>query len=206
MEQKEQQGAVRRERNVVRTIVWLAILLAMVVVLQVFASSIPIGFVRISLTLVPIVLGGMILGPLYGGILGFAFGLITLIAGITGADPFTTVIFNDHPFLTATVCIVKATAAGVGSAFIYRLIYRKKKYLATFIAAGSAPIINTGLFILGALTMSDSIGTMVADGQTVIYFLVIVCAGVNFLVEFAVNMLLSPAIYRVSEIIERKKY
>ncbi|MBQ9709207.1 MAG: ECF transporter S component [Clostridia bacterium] len=197
----------KKEKSLVRTIVWFAILLALVIVLQVFASSIPLGMVKISLTLVPIVLGGMILGPFYGGMLGLVFGVITLIAGITGADPFTAIIFNDHPVITSLICIVKATAAGVGSAFIYKAIYKKKKYLATFIAAGAAPIINTGLFILGALTMSDTIGAnFLEDGQTVIYFLVVVCAGVNFLVEFAVNMLLSPAIYRVSEIVEKRKY
>ena len=190
-----------------RTITWFAILLALVIVLQIFASSIPLGFANISLTLIPIVLGGMILGPLYGGLLGLVFGIITLIMGITGKDYFTSVIFNDHPFLTAMVCIVKATAAGVGSAFIYRLFKGKNKYVATFIAAGAAPIINTGLFVLGALTMSDTLNAnFVADGQTVIYFLVIVCAGINFIVEFVLNMICSPAIYRVCEIIEKRKY
>ena len=190
-----------------RTITWFAILLALVIVLQIFASSIPLGFANISLTLIPIVLGGMILGPLYGGLLGLVFGIITLIMGITGRDYFTSVIFNDHPFLTTMVCIVKATAAGVGSAFIYRLFKGKNKYVATFIAAGAAPIINTGLFVLGALTMSDTLNAnFVADGQTVIYFLVIVCAGINFIVEFVLNMICSPAIYRVCEIIEKRKY
>ena len=119
----------KKEKSLVRTIVWFAILLALVIVLQVFASSIPLGMVKISLTLVPIVLGGMILGPFYGGMLGLVFGVITLIAGITGADPFTAIIFNDHPVITSLICIVKATAAGVGSAFIYKAIYKKKKYL-----------------------------------------------------------------------------
>ena len=193
-----------------RTITWFAILLALVIVLQVFASSISLGFANISLTLIPIVLGGMILGPLFGGLLGFVFGLITLIMGIIGRDYFTSVIFADHPVLTTLVCIVKATAAGVGSAYFYRWLKQKNKYVATFIASGVAPIINTGLFILGALTMSGTLEANLAnfgaDGQTVLYFLVIGCAGINFIVEFILNMIVSPAIYRVSEIIEKKKY
>jgi uncharacterized membrane protein len=198
---------MERKQINARTITWFAILLALVIVLQVFASSIPLGIAKVSLTLIPIVLGGMILGPLFGGLLGLAFGIITLIAGITGADYFTSVIFADHPLLTALVCIVKATAAGVGSAYVYKLIYSKNKYVATFVAAGAAPIINTGLFILGALTMSDTLNAnFVESGSTVIYFLVIGCAGLNFVFEFVLNMLVSPAIYRVCEIIEKKKY
>ena len=36
--------------------------------------------------------------------------------------------------------------------------------------------------------------------SSVIYFLVIGCAGVNFLVEFAINLVAAPALYRVSRI------
>jgi len=191
-----------------RTITAFAILLALVIVLQVFASSIPIGgFAKISLTLIPIVIGGMLLGPLFGGLLGLAFGIITLIAGITGADYFTFIIFNDHPILTSLLCVVKATAAGVGSAYVYEIFKSKNKYVATFLAAGIAPIINTGIFILGSLLMSDTLSSnFVADGQTVLYFLVIVCAGLNFVFEFILNIIVSPAIYRVSEIISKRKF
>lgn len=188
-----------------RKITVLAILLALVIVLQVFASSIKIGPIEFSLTLVPIVLGAMILGPLYGAILGFTFGLITLIAGITGASEFTAILFNDHPFLTSLTCIVKGTAAGLVSGFIYSLIAKKHKYAATFVASASAPIVNTGLFVLGALTMYDTISGL-AGNSGVMYFLIIGCAGWNFVVEFALNMILAPAIYRVSEIVTKKKF
>ena len=63
-----------------RNIAFLAVLVALVIVLQVWASAIPIGATRISLTLIPIVLGAMLLGPLAGAFLGALFGAIVVIA------------------------------------------------------------------------------------------------------------------------------
>lgn len=192
------------KRTCARTITWLAVLLALVIVLQIWGSAIRIGPVSISLVLVPIVLGGMILGPFYGAVLGFVFGLITLIAGITGADGFTFILLADHPALTGAVCLVKGTAAGFVSGIVYLALKNRNKYAATFVSAALAPVVNTGLFILGALLMSDTIGgNFVAEGSTVIYFLVIGCAGVNFLVEFGLNIVLAPGIFRVAEVVEK---
>ena len=64
----------------------LALLAALVVVLQTVASGIRIGPVPISLTLVPIVVGAILFGPGAGAGLGAVFGIVCLIAGITGAD------------------------------------------------------------------------------------------------------------------------
>lgn len=190
-------------RSRASTLTWAAVLLALVVVLQIWGSAIRIGAVGISLVLVPIVLGGMLLGPLVGAGLGLAFGVVTLVAGIAGADPFTAVLFADHPVLTSLTCLVKGTAAGLVSALVYRLLRGKNTYAATFAASALAPVLNTGLFILGALAMSDTIGANFAGDRSVIYFLIIGCAGVNFLVEFALNLVLAPALFRLTEIVEK---
>ena len=77
-----------------KKIVYFAILLALVVVLQFVGSYIKIGPVSISLVLVPIVLGGLLLGCAAGAALGFSFGMITFIAGVAGLDPFTFALFQ----------------------------------------------------------------------------------------------------------------
>ena len=193
----------KKERTL--KMVQLAILLALTVVLQFFGSSIRIGATSFSLVLIPIVLGGVLLGPGSGAFLGLVFGAITLWAGISGTDAFTAILFADHPFLTALTCLGKGTAAGAGAGLMFRLLDKKNKYAAVFAAAASAPLLNTGLFILGALTMADTLSAnFVADGSTVIYFLVIGCAGINFIVEFFVNLLVSPALFRVSEVLQKQ--
>ena len=44
----------------------------------------------------------------------------------------------------------------------------------------------------------------VGEGSTVIYFLVIVCAGINFLLEFALNLIVAPAIHRIVVVLEKQ--
>ena len=91
----------------------LAILAALVVVLQTVASGIRIGPVPISLTLVPIVVGAILFGPGAGAGLGFVFGLVCLIAGVTGADKFTYLLWTASPFWLIVVCVGKAVLCGL---------------------------------------------------------------------------------------------
>lgn len=211
MEEKQtpenlQQQKIKKKPDT-RKLVLLAVFLALVVLLQSLGSYIKIGATSISLVLIPIVLGGVLMGPAAGAFLGFAFGTVTLIAGIIGADAFTSVLFSAHPVLTSFLCLIKGLCAGLIAALLYKVISKKNQYAAIFIASAAAPIVNTGLFILGALLMSDTLSAnFVADGSTVIYFLVIACAGVNFLIELFVNMVVSPAIFTLSKIYKSRRY
>ncbi len=189
-----------------KRITGLAVLLALVIVLQLFGSYIRIGATPLSLVLVPIVLAGILYGPLAGGILGFAFGLVVLLQGIFGVDGFTFILFTDHPIWTTLLCLVKGTAAGVAAGWMYKLGSKENAYVGTVAAAVTAPIVNTGLFILGALCfLQDTLQANFVNGTTVIYFLVIGCAGVNFLVELAINLIAAPSIYRVIGVVKGRK-
>ena len=189
-----------------RNIAFLAILLALVVVLQVFGSYLRVGATSLSFVLVPIVLGAVLIGPLAGIVLGFAFGLIVLIYGITGADAFTFILFTDHPVLTSVLCLGKGMAAGLVPGLLFAALKKKHRYAGVLTASLSAPVVNTGLFIVGALFMSDTLTqNFVTDGMSVLYFLIIGCAGVNFLIELAINLVASPAIFRVSELVKRSR-
>ena len=187
--------------------VQIAILLAVVIVLQCFLGSIKVGATSFSVVLVPIVVGAIILGPGAGALLGFAFGLVVLIYGITGQDVFTNLLFLEHPVFTAVICLGKGAAAGWGAGMVYRLLSKTSSLWASVAAAATAPILNTGLFILGGLTMiRDTLEANLASfgADSVVVFLVIGCAGANFLVEFFVNMVLSPGIYRIVTVVKTK--
>ncbi len=90
----------------------LALLAALVVVLQTVATGIKIGPVPISLTLVPIVVGAILFGPGAGAFLGAVFGVVCLIAGIAGTDKFTNVLWVASPFWLVVVCVGKAVLCG----------------------------------------------------------------------------------------------
>ena len=180
-----------------------AALLAMVVLLQGVLGSIKIGAVSISFTLVPIVLGATVVGVKEGAFLGFAFGVITLVMGIVGADGFTNILFSAHPVLTSLTCLIKGTAAGAAAGLVYKPFKVKHQLAGEFLAAFVAPTVNTALFIVGALTMYDTIAEI--GGANVMYFLFIGCAGVNYLLETAFNLACVPALSRVMEAVKKNK-
>ena len=189
-----------------RRISWFAILLALVVVLQIWGSAIPFAGTTLNLTLIPVVLGAIILGPIAGMILGVAVGVVITINAFAGTDVFTLYLFQNNPVMTFLIIFVKGSLAGLVPGYLYKLL-KKHPILATFIAAGSAPLVNTGIFVVGALIISGTIGGFMSfagiTGQSVVYFVIIGCAGINFLVEFALNMVLAPALHRVIKVLDK---
>jgi len=105
------------------------------------------------------------------------------------------------------ICLGKGAAAGWAAGIVFQMLAKKSGFWASIAAAAVAPVANTGLFILGGLTLVS--GTLEANlaafgADSVLIFLVIGCAGINFLVEFGINMVLSPAIYRIISVLRKK--
>ncbi len=189
-----------------KNIAYLAVLLALVIVLQLFASAIMIGPVQLNFSLLPIVLGAILLGPLAGGILGLACGIIVVISVITGQAPFYVAIWTNSPVVTVFTCVLKTTVAGIVGGILYRLIKRKNPLVATFVASGIVPIVNTGLFIIGCLCMTGTIADFGGGlkGMEILTFILVGLVSFNFFIEFAINLFFAPAIFRVVTIVEKQ--
>lgn len=180
----------------------LATLSAMVLFLQLAGITIRIGATPVSLVLLPITLGALLLGPGAGAWLGFLFGAeVLIVCGVMATDPFTATLFLDHPVLTSLLCLTKGVAAGLVPALVYRALKGKSETLALFLAAATAPIANTGIFILGSYTMMDTFRANFLGESSMFYFLVIVCAGWNFIFELLLNLLSVPVLSRVLKMI-----
>lgn len=186
-----------------KNVVYLAILTALLVVLNLLSTVFKV-VTNVNLTLIPIVLGALLLGVRGGLILGTISGVMTFVFGVTGVDPFTNFLFNNHPVLTFLTCTVKIIVAGVLGGLVYNLLKNKNKYFATFIASAIVPIVNTLIFILGALTMYGTFSTLASgEGVSVMYYLIIMCAGLNFLIELGINLVVAPAIYTVIRVLDK---
>lgn len=107
-----------------RNIAWFAILLALTVVLQIWGSAIRIGANTVNLSLIPVVLAAILLGPLGGAVTGFVSGAVVLVYVILGAEPLSLMMFQDHPFITVALVLVKGTAAGVAAGLIYKALQK----------------------------------------------------------------------------------
>lgn len=195
--------------NKILKMVQMALLCALIVVLQQIVIPLP-GGLTLSLVLIPIVVGAVLLGPSAGAALGAVFGAVVTFLVITGrAGELSTMMWIANPVMTVIVCMLKGTAAGLVAGLIAKAL-AKKKYLGIVLAAAAAPIVNTGIFLLGMLTVFRSVMQEFADkigmgGTSMIYFAVIVLVGVNFLVEFAANLICSPAIVRVVDAVKKNK-
>ena len=195
-------------------LVQLAMLIAIIAVLQFTGASIPIGLVPLTFVLIPIVVGAFLLGPVDGAILGFVFGLITVIQ--TPQNNILMFLFNYRPVTYIILAILKATMAGFLSGLIYKALDKAFKgkliYLRTLLASITAPIINTGIFALGMMMFfipqlaaipanfpnifggySSALGVLF--GGFILF---------NFIGEFLVSLVLSPAIVRIVEIVRKK--
>ena len=191
----------KKHTSVVR-LTSLALLAALVVVLQTVATGIKIGPVPISLTLVPIVVGAILFGPGAGAFLGGVFGVVCLIAGIAGTDQFTNLLWVASPFWLTVVCVGKAVLCGYVAGLVYKAL-SKNQTLGCVAAAICAPIVNTGVFAIGMLTVFQSILRDFAGGTDIVYYFFVAFIGVNFLVELGVNAVLSAAIARIVKAVQK---
>jgi hypothetical protein len=168
----------------IRKLTYLAMLTALVVVLQVLIAPLIGAATGLSpaLVLIPIVLGVASCGIGAGAWLGGVFSLIVMF------DPTTVPFLQYNAVLTVLLVFAKGVGSGVIAGVIFKLISKKNKMLAIFLAAVSAPIANTGIFVVGCLLFFRAL-TGVG-----IYSLFIT---VNFGVELLINAVLVPVIYHI---------
>lgn len=181
-----------------RKLTGLAILTALVVILQFLPIKGP--FFLITLTLVPIVIGSALYGAFSGAWLGFIFGVTVLLSGDAAA--FLTI---NIPGTIATV-LVKGTLAGLAAGLVYKLASKVNRYFGVICSALVAPVVNTGIFLLGCrLFFMDTVnGWAAASGyENVGAYMILSLVGINFLIELGVDLVCSPVILRLINI--RKK-
>lgn len=187
----------------------LAMLIALVVVLQIFGGLIKFGPFSLSLVLIPVVIGSVVLGAGEGAVLGAAFGAVVVAQCALGIDAGGFILWGVNPFLTALICIAKGAAAGFVPGAVYMAVKGKKEsngrhVAGAVLAAASAPVVNTGIFLAGlSLFFNDTLVSW-AGGTNVWLYIVTVLVGINFVIEFCVNIIVSPAISTVIKALDKR--
>lgn len=176
----------------------LSILAALIVVLQLMSYGIKIGTFNLSLVLIPLVVGGALFGVGAGALLGLIFGVVVVIGCISGMDIGGNILWNVDPLLTALVCLTKGVAAGAAGGAIAALFKKwDKPVLGVILSAIIVPIVNTGLFTLAMWFLFRETLISWAAGQEVVYYIFFGLIGTNFLIEFGLNLILSPVTERI---------
>lgn len=175
------------------------VLTAVVIVVYMLTMGLTIGPFNITFALIPIVVGAALYGTAAGAWLGLVFGAMVLFTG--GANAFLVINVPG----TIITCLAKGMLAGLVSGLIYNALEAKSRWAATICTAAAAPIMNTGVFLLGCVAFfMDTINELAAGAgmENAGVYMVTAFVGVNFLVELGVNLLLSSAIVRIIDIIK----
>lgn len=178
-------------------LVLVALFTALVAILAYFGGFIKIGgLASISLTLIPVVLGAAMCGPFVGAWLGAVSGAVFFL---TADAAFWFGLSIPGTIITV---MVKGTLAGLFAGLTYTALEKLNRYLAVLVSAVVAPVVNTGIFLLGSLIFfMDTVSAgALAESMTVGGYLIIFFVGLNFVFELLVNVILSPAILRIINI------
>ena len=183
-----------RKTENTQKLVLLALFTAVVAVLSYFGGFIKIGgLASISLTLIPVVLGAALLGPKAGAWLGAVSGAVFFLT----ADAVFWLGLSVHG--TIITVMVKGIVAGLLAGLTYKLLKGVNPYLAVIVSAIVCPTVNTAIFLLGCLIFFVDTVTAgaVAEGMSVGGYLIVFFVGLNFVFELLLNILVSPALFRI---------
>lgn len=129
----------------------LAILVA-IILLMAFT---PIGYIKtagveITLITIPVIVGGIILGPAAGAILGGLFGLTSFLQAVMGLSAFGTALMAISPWRTFVVCFPTRLLMGWCTALVFKP-FKKKNFGAYSITSLCGSLFNTLFFMAGLL-------------------------------------------------------
>ena len=182
----------------------IALLMALVVVLQFVSSMIPpVGGFSISLVLIPIVMGAAIFGPSAGALLGGVFGAVVYINCVTSADPGGAMVFQANPVLCFLVVMGKGILAGLLAGVFYAALKKWNPHVAILCAAIVCPLVNTGTFIICMLTFFKDVLAAWAGGGDIIAYILTGFVLCNFVPEMIINILFGTVGHTVVHVVKK---
>lgn len=131
-----------------RTITLIGIMTAIIIVLSVTPGLgyIPIGPIDATILHIPVIILAIVEGPVAGAILGFMFGVTSLIKAFVVPTPFSFI------FMNPIVSVLPRILIGLLTGLIYKAIKNRKSIgkASIGIAAGIGSLINT-IGVLGLI-------------------------------------------------------
>ncbi|PWM46181.1 MAG: ECF transporter S component [Clostridiales bacterium] len=167
---------------------------------------IKIGVVELTIMQLPVIIGGVLLGPWAGAFFGGVFGL-TSFYQCFGMSAFGATLLGINPFYTFILCffprLIMGFLVGLISQQMSRNITAKK--FAPFVASLSGALLNTILFCVTLILLfwnTEYIQSL-ASGLPVFPFLA-AFVGVNGLIEAAVCFVIGSAVCKALYVFKEK--
>ncbi len=180
----------------IRKMVGIAIMAAIVVLLQMLGGVVKIGTVSsASLVMIPIVVGAAMYGPVAGAILGGTFAVVVLF------DPSTALFYQWSVAGTVITVLLKGSAAGFAAGLIYCLLEKHSQWLAVIAAAVICPVVNTLIYSAGCTVFFwDGITEVMEQTESsnnIVQFFITAFIGINFIIELGFSLVCAPVTLRI---------
>ena len=193
-------------------IVKMGILLAIMLLFS-FTSLgyIKVGVIEITMMVLPVAVGGIVLGPLAGAILGTFFGITSFIQCF-GMSAFGVLMLSLNPLGAAITCIVPRFLCGFIPALIFRSFSKNNRSnVATILLASIlTAVLNTIFFMLSVIIFfwhNNSFMSTMADwgvAMDSIWLFFIAFVGLNGVIEAAFNAVVATAVSKVLFKLEKR--
>lgn len=204
-----------------RDFVLLALFTAIVFVLGLTPlGMVPLGLIKATTLHIPVIIGCLLLGPRYGAVLGFMFGLVSFLSNTMSpaalSFAFTPLIPvpgtpNGSP-LSLIICFVPRILVGVVPWFVYRGLQKLMKessrgeVLSMAIAGAVGAVLNTALVMsLIYFLFRDAYASVNGIPVEAVAGVVLGVVGTNGVAETALAAVLTPAIGKILLSLKRRK-
>lgn len=204
-----------------RDFVLLALFTAIVFVLGLTPlGMVPLGLIKATTLHIPVIIGCLLLGPRYGAVLGFMFGLVSFLSNTMSpaalSFAFTPLIPvpgtpNGSP-LSLIICFVPRILVGVVPWFVYRGLQKLMKessrgeVLSMAIAGAVGAVLNTALVMsLIYFLFRDAYASLKGVPVEAVAGVVLGVVGTNGVAETALAAVLTPAIGKILLSLKRRK-
>ena len=179
------------ERNELMKLTTAGVLAAIITMMTFtpYVGYISYGALSITTLHIPVIIGAILLGPMYGAFLGAVWGIDCLIYAVIGATSDGAI------FVNPIISVVPRIIVGIVAAFVFigleKLI--KIRFVAIPLTAIAATLTNTVL-VLTAIHLFGSHGIVLLSGIVKDIFMVAI--SLNGLVELIAAIILVPAIVK----------
>ncbi len=164
------QASVRKKVNVKRMTI-----ISLLSAISIMLSMIPLGYIQIgplaiTTMCIPVIIGGIIEGPMVGATVGLIFGLTSMFRAMAGMAGVTGFVF-----INPLVSVLPRVFIGLVGCYSFRLSMKliKNTYVSGLIAGAMASITNTigvlgMIYVLYAAEYAKALGQSAGAAKTLL--------------------------------------
>lgn len=200
-----------------KTSTYKLVILALFSAIIIILSLTPLGYIPINPTLrpttvhIPVIIGGIILGPVSGGILGAVFALTSLLKN-TFEPTITSFVFSPFysggNFLSLVICFVPRILIGVFAGWAFRIVSKidKHQFFASISAGIVGSLTNTILVLFSIyLFFGDKYAEAIGKSVSILFGVIMTIIGTNGVPEAIVAAIITVAVVKpLMALINRK--